>query len=231
MMISGKAARANGCSTSPLHVSLAYKQCARTPIRARTHQRVALQRISAGFAEHLSMIVMDTRAFALPLQSPRVSNIRAKQGQTFPEMMIVVAIIAILAAVIIANLFHARGQAQVSAIEETEIQISSAVQMYFNDYGIYPVANGTPTVVTPAMFGGNGNPYYNSTPLGPNNVTKYVLNPGLMGFSYVILYQEYLDGGLMPNLKTWGSGLTAAPVPGTGEFTLYSPEAGVFAWP
>lgn len=85
--------------------------------------------------------------------------------------MIVVAIIAILAAVIIANLFHARAQAQVSAIEETLRAASAAEEMYANDYGAYtPLDAG----LMPTLFGTgtNGNLYYSSTPTTMNTAAQ-----------------------------------------------------------
>jgi len=112
-------------------------------------------------------------------------------------MMIVVAIITILVTVIIPNLFHARGTTQVSAIEETETQISSALEMYYNDYQAYP-AYGQYVTVTPTLFGGSGNSYYNGTP--SVNGTPYAVDSrSWSGRIYLIGPSIQLDGSLMPN--------------------------------
>ena len=85
---------------------------------------------------------------------PRLSRAHRAKGQTFPEMMIVVAIIAILAAVITANLFHARAVAQLAAAEQNATEISAAMELYFNDYQIYPGTGNWQNVmaVLPASY-------------------------------------------------------------------------------
>lgn len=198
-------------------------------MRACTVQRAHMARTFCDFAEHLSVMVMDTGAFALPLKPPRVPNIRAKQGQTFPEMMIIVAIIAILAAVIVQNLFTARAEAQISAIEETEKAIAAAAELYFDDYGVYPPSGN----VTPALFGGNGNAYYNGSPRGYASNSPYVFFYPWNGINSYAVYlnARTIDGSLLQNLMTHSSGFTQPPIAGYQYYVIYQQSMGVVAYP
>lgn len=155
------------------------------------------------------------------------SRVRIKRGQTFPEMMIVVAIIAILAAVIMANLFHARNQAQVSSVVSTMQNISNALEMYNNDYGVYPGADAT---VAPAMFGGDGNPYYNGANSG-NGIKgnrQYSYYPPTdcspTPCNFALKDSCTFDGG---NIPSWITDLGGNPgVKGTGYAILYTSPKG-----
>jgi len=60
---------------------------------------------------------------------------------TLLELMVVVAVIAILAAILIPNFLHARSAALVSACEENEKHIATAMEEYAIDHGgLYPSA-------------------------------------------------------------------------------------------
>jgi len=74
-----------------------------------------------------------------------------------PELVVVVAIIALLAAILIVLLAHERDNATVAACEQNERMISAALDSYAVDHsGQYPTYTGN---VTSQMFGGVGNPY------------------------------------------------------------------------
>ncbi len=87
---------------------------------------------------------------------------RAQRGFTLVELMVVVAIIALLAAIVIPNYVHARAQASVSQSEANIKQIATSLELYYADNQAYP-ATGTGSV-TPALFGGPVNPYLTATP-------------------------------------------------------------------
>ena len=89
------------------------------------------------------------------------SPLRFERGFTLVELMVVVAIIALIAAVIIPNYVHARAQAAVAQTQANLKQIATALELYYGDNQAYPRA-GT---VGPAMFGGATNPYMTATPV------------------------------------------------------------------
>ena len=86
----------------------------------------------------------------------------AQRGFTLVELMVVVAIIALIAGIIIPNYVHARRQASVSDTEANLKQIATALELYFTDNLQYPT--GSQADVDPQLFGGANNPYLNSTP-------------------------------------------------------------------
>jgi prepilin-type N-terminal cleavage/methylation domain-containing protein len=93
---------------------------------------------------------------------------RFARAFTLIELMIVVAVIAILAAILIPNFLHARAETQTTSCEATERQIATAIEEYAVDHGTYPAT----AAVTPAMFG-VGTSYLSSTPVDPINGTQY----------------------------------------------------------
>src|SRR5476651_2783706 len=58
---------------------------------------------------------------------------RLQKGFTLIELMIVIAIIAILAAILIPNFIHARAESQTAACEGNEKQIATAMEEYAVD--------------------------------------------------------------------------------------------------
>jgi prepilin-type N-terminal cleavage/methylation domain-containing protein len=64
---------------------------------------------------------------------------KLEKGFTLIELMIVIAIIAILAAILIPNFLHARAESVTSACEGNEKQIATAMEEYAVDHsGTYP---------------------------------------------------------------------------------------------
>ena len=86
------------------------------------------------------------------------SNIKTSRGFTLPELTIVVAIIAILAAILIILFAHERDNANVASCEQNERAIAASLEAYSIDHsGQFPQYQGD---VNSAMFGGPGNPYF-----------------------------------------------------------------------
>ena len=85
---------------------------------------------------------------------------RHQRAFTLIELMIVIAIIAILAAILIPNFIHARAESQTAACEGNEKQIATAMEEYAVDN------NGTYTPTLPAL-------YLAVTPKDPVNNDNY----------------------------------------------------------
>jgi len=105
----------------------------------------------------------------------------AARGFTLIELMIVIAIIAILAAILIPNFLHARSEAQTSGCEGNEKQIATAMEEYAVDHNGSYGAGGQ---VTSTLL---GTLYLGVTPSDPVNTSKYNITttPGSYG-SYQI---------------------------------------------
>ena len=88
-----------------------------------------------------------------------------ERGFTLIELMIVVAIIAILAGILIPNFVNARSQAQTAACESNLRAIATALELYYADNQVYPTASGA--AVQPTLLTANGLAYLNNTPKDP----------------------------------------------------------------
>ena len=150
-----------------------------------------------------------------------------ERGFTLVELMVVVAIISLLAAVVIPNFVHARAQAAVSATEANMKQIATALELFYADNQTYPSSQNT---VTPALFGNGANPYLTSTPTNALGRAAYVyaITPAAAGkpASYLLT-----DKG--PYDPTTLSSLTSGP--GTGGLCAtkctiinYDPQDGFY---
>jgi prepilin-type N-terminal cleavage/methylation domain-containing protein len=75
-------------------------------------------------------------------------NTSRKSGFTLVEIMIVVAIIGLLAAIAIPNFVHARTTAQMNACINNLRQIDAAIQQYALENNLGATANVTPANIT-----------------------------------------------------------------------------------
>src|SRR3984957_38288 len=91
---------------------------------------------------------------------------RGERGFPLIELMIVVAIIAILAGILIPNFVNARAQAQTSACESNLRSIATALELLYADEQDYGAA-GTRNVTPDNMKGASGVYYINNTPKDP----------------------------------------------------------------
>jgi type II secretion system protein G len=96
---------------------------------------------------------------------PNTAPREAERGFTLIELMIVVAIIAILAGILIPNFVNARSQAQTAACESNLRAIATALELYYADNQVYPTASNA--AVQPTLLTANGIAYLNNTPKDP----------------------------------------------------------------
>jgi prepilin-type N-terminal cleavage/methylation domain-containing protein len=137
-----------------------------------------------------------------------------RRGFTLIEMMIVVSIIAILAAILIPNFIHARAQAQTSSCEANEKQIATALEQYAVDHsGSY----GPGGSVTSSLL---GTPYLDVTPKDPVNGATYNVVTTIGSYGY---YQVSDTGG---HDTTTTLGLSGGP--GTGS-VVFNQNSGLAA--
>lgn len=102
---------------------------------------------------------------------------KKRKGFTLIELMIVIAIIAILAAVLVPNFMRAREASRLTACKSNLKNISTAVETYSNDYdGLYP-GSGTNLVPIDANQGNGINTlqtqYIQKTLLCPSAAKVY----------------------------------------------------------
>ncbi len=124
-----------------------------------------------------------------------------ERGFTLVELMVVVAIIALIAGIIIPNYIHARRQAAVSDTEANLKQIATALELYFADNMAYPT--GSQTDVDPQLFGGPNNPYLNTTPFDDIGRLDYLytLNTGINPPSYAVDDPATYDPASLANVS------------------------------
>ena len=105
-----------------------------------------------------------------------------RRAFTLIELMIVIAIIAILAAILIPNFIHARAESQTAACEGNEKQIATAMEEYAVDN------NGSYTTTLPAL-------YLAVTPKDPVNNAAYVITAPAGGNAVYGSYEIQDTGG------------------------------------
>ncbi len=70
-----------------------------------------------------------------------VSHITSKKGFTLLEILVVIAIIALMLAIALPNYVSARARARDSKKIQEMLQVKTALRLYYNDYGTYPLAS------------------------------------------------------------------------------------------
>jgi type II secretion system protein G len=156
-----------------------------------------------------------------------------ERGFTLIELMIVVAIIAILAGILIPNFVNARAQAQTSACESNLRAIATAMELYYADNQRYPDAGTIPDALNSANV-----TYLNNTPRDPADAGatpgKYSFTqPTGDGQSYLIVCPGTHASSTLSKLsKDDGTGKASATLCGSAGCTKsieYASGAGLLA--
>ena len=111
----------------------------------------------------------------------RLARRRSNQGFTLIELMIVIAIIAILAAILVPNFIRARAQGQFTACKSNLKNIATALEMYSTDaQSRYPtslalLANNEKYLKTIPTCASAGTDTYSSTFTASSNPDRYTI--------------------------------------------------------
>ncbi|GAC1416179.1 MAG: hypothetical protein NVSMB5_06180 [Candidatus Velthaea sp.] len=126
-----------------------------------------------------------------------------ESGFTLIELMIVVAIIAILAGILIPNFVNARAQAQTSACESNLRAIGTALELFYADNQSYG-AGGT----VPGALQLNGVNYLNNSPRDPADpigTGVYTVATSNGGQNYVVACPGTHAGSTLTKLTSDGA--------------------------
>lgn len=116
-----------------------------------------------------------------------------EEGLTLVEMIVVLAIIALIAAIIVPNVIGRPDQARVTVAQSDLRSISAALKMYRLDNGDYPsTAQGLQALVTkpsgePAPTNWNASGYLESVPVDPWGHPYLYRSPGENGAGFDLL--------------------------------------------
>ena len=100
---------------------------------------------------------------------------RNRKGFTLIELMVVIAIIIILAAIAIPNYINMTRMAQVSRASSDAAVLGTALECYRTDHGLYPLTGVAPAGIVvlgtaaPVGYNGGKGPYIDPTAL--SNIT------------------------------------------------------------
>jgi prepilin-type N-terminal cleavage/methylation domain-containing protein len=141
---------------------------------------------------------------------------RRKKGFTLIELMIVIAIIAILAAVLVPNFMRAREASRLTACKSNLKNISTSVETYSNDYdGLYP---GNTTFQDVSSSGNSGVDTLASTYIGKTLTCPAAAKPyryrlaTASGAGYWIYCPAATGSGVTPNRKHRKNNQDGGPV-------------------
>ncbi|HEV3157020.1 MAG TPA: prepilin-type N-terminal cleavage/methylation domain-containing protein [Candidatus Baltobacteraceae bacterium] len=140
----------------------------------------------------------------------RLEPRHGEEGFTLLELMVVVAIIAIIAGILVPNFFHARAQAAVSACMANMRSIATAAELYYSDHQAYPPATSEVTSAFGVDSTGSNGQYLNQTPIDPagGQYGFQLSGPAAAASGYTISCTGNHDPSSLSQLAGHGSGTT-----------------------
>jgi len=143
-----------------------------------------------------------------------------QSGFSLLELVVVMMIIGVLAAVLLVNFQAARTRSRDAARKADLRQIKSALQIYYNDYQQFPAsslageidgcgASGTSTCAWGGSFTAGGTQYMNSIPVDPINSGTYVFTyeqTSVDSYTLTAILENASDEDLAKTQARCGSG-------------------------
>ena len=148
-----------------------------------------------------------------------------KRGFTLVEIMIVVAIIALLAAIAIPNVLRGRTTANESAAIGNLRALISSAEMYRSVNSAYPTANGTATDWQNGMYGANCVDAVPTPDFGPPSFCK-TMNGDNTAAGGLVQGYKYTYTGLAGG-PTYTIVATPLTVDNTGTRSFFADESGL----
>jgi len=119
--------------------------------------------------------------------SQRLGARHRMQGLTLIEIMVVIVIIGVLAAIIVPNVMDRPDEARVAAAKQETVTITNALQMYKLDNRVYPTTEQglaalvKPSTITPIPPAFRSGGYLPKLPQDPWGHPYQYLSPGVHG--------------------------------------------------